>query len=124
MYNRERIPDLQKVVTQPYDKISPEMQARYYESSPYNSVRIVRGKTYSEDNPQNNVYTRAQDTYRQWCAESILKPVARPAFYAYTQRYAVPGSPSDVCTRKGFIGAGQLEEYANRVVFPHERTLM
>ena len=38
-----KIPDLGAVVTQPYDKISPEMQARYYDLSPYNLVRIIRG---------------------------------------------------------------------------------
>src|SRR5689334_8924082 len=34
-YNSTAI-DLQKVVTQPYDKISPEMRTRYYATSPYN----------------------------------------------------------------------------------------
>ena len=32
---------LEDVVTQPYDKITPEMQAKYYELSPYNLVRII-----------------------------------------------------------------------------------
>lgn len=122
MYNPQRIPDIQTVVTQPYDKISPQMQARYYELSPYNLVRIIRGQTSAEDNPQNNVYTRAQEYFNAWRAQEILQPVGRPAFYAYTQRYVAPGT-SEVRTRKGFIGAGQLEEYENRVVFRHERTL-
>jgi len=32
---------MEDVVTQPYDKITPEMQQRYYEASPYNLVRII-----------------------------------------------------------------------------------
>ena len=34
---------LDAVVTQPYDKISPAMQQAYYQSSPYNLVRIILG---------------------------------------------------------------------------------
>src|ERR1700734_1050736 len=35
---------MEAVVTQPYDKITPAMQQRYYESSPYNLVRVILGK--------------------------------------------------------------------------------
>ena len=45
-----------------------------------------------------------------------------PSFYAYTQEYAVPGT-SEPRTRRGFIGAGKLEEYSAGVVFRHEHTL-
>jgi uncharacterized protein (DUF1015 family) len=34
---------LNDVVTQPYDKITPAMQQAYYQSSPYNLVRIILG---------------------------------------------------------------------------------
>ena len=47
------------VVTQPYDKISPATQDRYYKASPYNLVRIILGKPEAGDNDQQNVYTRA-----------------------------------------------------------------
>jgi uncharacterized protein (DUF1015 family) len=58
-YNPSRIQQLEDVVTQPYDKISTEMQSRYYGSSPYNLVRVIRGQVYAEDNPASNVYLRA-----------------------------------------------------------------
>jgi len=38
-----------------------------------------------------------------------VKQDAAPAFYAYTQEFTVPGS-SARRTRRGFIGAGQLED--------------
>ncbi|MBI1748705.1 MAG: DUF1015 domain-containing protein [Acidobacteria bacterium] len=123
MYDPARVGDLQSVVTQPYDKITPAMQTRYYAASPYNLARIIRGKTYPDDSPGNNVYTRARQNFQQWCNESILRPAPRAAFYAYTQRYVVPGSPYAERVRYGFIGAGQLEPYSRRVIFPHERTL-
>jgi uncharacterized protein (DUF1015 family) len=34
----------QLAVTQPYDKITPAMQEKYYEASPYNLVRVILGK--------------------------------------------------------------------------------
>src|SRR5262249_32063316 len=46
------------------------------------------------------------------------------ALYAYFQQFNVPGdSEGPSLTRKGFIGAGKLEEYSNGVVFRHEQTL-
>ena len=48
-YNPQKVSDLAAVVTQPYDKISAEMQARYYDLSPHNLVCIIRGRTRPED---------------------------------------------------------------------------
>ncbi|HYR90241.1 MAG TPA: DUF1015 domain-containing protein [Terriglobia bacterium] len=114
---------LEKVVTQPYDKISKEMQDRYYALHPNNIIRIVLGKTGPEDSATNNVYTRAAAYLKEWRAEGILEQIPVPAFFAYFQRFAVPGT-TETRTRKGFVGLGRLEDYANKVVFPHERTLI
>ena len=40
---------LQDLVTQPYDKISPEMRQRYLQASPYNLVRIILGERQASD---------------------------------------------------------------------------
>ena len=37
-YDTKRVA-LKDVLTQPYDKISPEMQERYYAASPYNLIK-------------------------------------------------------------------------------------
>ncbi len=112
------------VVTQPYDKISPAMQDRYYAASPYNLVRIILGKAESEDNEQNNVYTRAVASLQHWRADHVLVRDAEPSIYVYTQTFKVPGDPAgSQLERRSFIAAGQLEEYANQVVFRHEQTL-
>ena len=39
--NKVRMED---VVTQPYDKITPEMQQAYYDRSKYNLIRVILGK--------------------------------------------------------------------------------
>ena len=119
-YNPARV-KLADVVTQPYDKITPEMQERYYAASPYNLVRIILGKREAGDNGQN-VYTRAAAAFSQWRSEGVFLPDPDPMVYAYAQEFAVPGCPDKRLERVGFIGLGQLEPYDAGVVFRHERT--
>src|SRR5215831_8992746 len=120
-YAPDKVP-LDKVVTQPYDKISAEMQERYYAAHPNNIVRIIFGKAEPSDSPENNVYTRAAAYVKQWRANGILQQLPEPALFIYFQKFTPPDQ-KETRTRKGFVALGQLEDYANKVVFPHERTL-
>jgi uncharacterized protein (DUF1015 family) len=120
-YAPSKVP-IDKVVTQPYDKISPSMQDRYYALHPNNIIRIILGKPETADTSSNNVYTRAAATLKQWRESGILEKVPEPVVIVYFQRFHIPGT-SEVRVRKGFVGTAQLEEYKNKVVFPHERTL-
>ena len=119
-YDTQRV-NMADVVTQPYDKISPEMQARYYAKSPYNLIRLVLGKREPTDTDQTNVYTRAAGTYQAWRNEGILREEAEPALYGYSQTYTVPGT-DETRERRGFIALGHLYDYADHVVFRHEQT--
>ena len=120
-YNPERAP-FDRVLTQPYDKISPAMQEKYYAADPHNLITIEKGRAYPGDTPQNNVYTRAGAALEDWIRNSIILQDPAPSFYVYTQEYTVPGT-EECRTRRGFIGAGRLEEYSAGVVFRHEHTL-
>src|SRR5207247_6638185 len=120
-YAPEKVP-IEKVVRQPYDKISREMQARYYAAHPNNIVRIVFGKTDPSDSPEDNVYTRAAACLKEWRSGGILQQLPEAALFVYFQGFQVPDQ-HEIRVRKGFVGLGQLEDYANKVVFPHERTL-
>jgi uncharacterized protein (DUF1015 family) len=122
-YNPALLPDLGSVVTQPYDKITPEMQTRYYALSPYNLVRIIRGRQRPEDNPQDNVYVRAARDFRAWTQNGTLISAPQPALFVYDQQYDVPGQPGTRKQRRGFIALCQLEDYAARVIHRHEETL-
>ena len=50
-YNSTAV-DVQKVVTQPYDKISPEMRDRYYAASPRNFVRLILRQAHRGQRPE------------------------------------------------------------------------
>jgi uncharacterized protein (DUF1015 family) len=122
-YNPAKIPDLSQVVTQPYDKITAEMQARYYDLSPYNLVRIIRGRRDPGDTPQDNVYARAARDFHAWIENHVLISEPGPALYPYYQKYEVPGQPGVRKQRRGFIGLCRVEDYSARVVYRHEETL-
>ncbi|MDE1154492.1 MAG: DUF1015 domain-containing protein [Acidobacteriaceae bacterium] len=119
-YDTNRV-NMADVVTQPYDKISPDMQEAYYAASPYNLIRVILGKKEASDNDLHNVYTRAAETLTAWRKEQILKEEAEPALYGYSQVYTVPGT-DEVRERRGFIGLGHLHDYADKVVYRHEQT--
>jgi uncharacterized protein (DUF1015 family) len=124
-YAPERIP-VQQVVTQPYDKITPAMQERYYQSSPYNLVRIILGKRLPGDGDTENVYTRAAASFQNWRQTGVLRRDPEPSIYRYSQTFRVPGGvlgDQGRAERRGFIGLGPIEEYSAGVVFRHEQTL-
>jgi uncharacterized protein (DUF1015 family) len=110
------------VVTQPYDKITPQSQERYYAASPYNLVRLILGKREPSDADQNNVYTRAAAFFGEWRRQGIFLQDAQPSIYVYSQTFTVPGTKSEV-ERRGFIALGRIEDYSSGVVFRHEQTL-
>src|SRR5215467_4982011 len=118
-YNPRRVP-LAHVVTQPYDKISPAMQERYYSASPYNLVRIILGKRNATDGADDNPYTRAAGAFRDWRREGIFRQDPEASLYRYTQTFPRPGSETQL-ERKGFIALGRLEDYSANVVFRHEQ---
>src|SRR6202789_3682720 len=126
--NKVRMED---VVTQPYDKITPEMQQAYYDRSKYNLVRVILGKKEPGDTdafapdagetPQHNVYTRAAESLVSWRKKGILREESEPALYGYSQTYVLPGT-TNIQERRGFIALGHLYDYADHVVYRHEQT--
>ena len=110
------------LLTQPYDKISPQMQKRYLSQSPYNLVRVILGQRRDSDTESDNVYTRAALHLEDWIREGILARDPAPGFYAYFQGFEVPDS-GERLTRKGFIGLGKVEDYSAGIVYRHEQTL-
>jgi uncharacterized protein (DUF1015 family) len=122
---------IEDVVTQPYDKITPEMQQAYYDRSKYNLIRVILGRKEPGDTDAfsplpdgvtaQNVYTRAAESLASWRRKNILREEAEPALYGYSQTYTVPGS-SETRERRGFIALGHLYDYAEQVVYRHEQT--
>lgn len=111
-----------ELVTQPYDKISPEMRARYLALNPHNLVRIILGERLPADDSNANVYTRAAGYLADWMARGILVRDQQPCLFAYFQDFCVPDT-GERLSRRGFIGLGPVEDYSAGVVHRHEQTL-
>ena len=113
---------LEDVLTQPYDKITPEMQAKYYERSPHNLVRIILGKAGETDTTSFNVYTRAAEYLHDWRSAGLLRQDSTPSIFIYSQTFTVPGI-RELTERRGLIALGRIHDYSDGVVFRHEQTL-
>src|SRR5579872_4624406 len=120
-YDPARV-DLSQVVTQPYDKITAEMQNRYYDADPHNLVRIILGKSQPADHLEENIYTRAARSYNDWRKQGVLLQDPQQSLYQYVQRFQPPGGGPEL-ERRGFIGLGKIEDYSAKVVHRHEQTL-
>lgn len=110
-YNEDKIADLNKVVTQPYDKIDKDMQVDYYEKSPYNIVRLILAR-------EEDRYQSAAENLENWIDDQILIRDEETGFYLYNQEYFVEDKKF---VRRGFIGLGTLE--SGEGVKEHETTM-
>lgn len=125
-YNPNKVDDLSKVVSQPYDRVRYGLQEQYYNLHPYNIVRIIKGQELEGDTPPGvpdgyNVYTRARDYFQTWLDAGYLLRDPRPAFYLYHQTFTLADGRE--LTRKAFVTALELAEFDKGIVLPHERTL-
>ena len=118
LYNKKLV-EIQKVVTPPYDVITPDEQEYYYSCHPQNIIRLILGKNQPEDSEKSNRYTRAATCYRQWIENNYLKIDDVPAFYMIETIFTV----QDIeYSRLGFIAQVGLEKFDTGVIKPHEKT--
>ncbi|WP_366921652.1 DUF1015 domain-containing protein [Metallumcola ferriviriculae] len=119
-YNPKMVAHLEEVTTPPYDVIGPEAQNRFYEQHPYNIIRLELGKTYPDDDTDNNRYTRASEIFKQWQRDGILVQDSTPSLYLYRQEFSINGNTYN---RTGFITGLKCVDYGRGEVLPHEETL-
>ncbi len=108
-YDSRLVPRLDDVVTQPYDKISPDMLRRYLRKDPRNIARVIKNTDYAD----------AARNLTNWIASGIMRRDGVPSFYPYRQVFEIQGQSH---ARLGFIGLISLDE-ADLAVRGHERVL-
>lgn len=112
--------DLSQVICPPYDVIDPKQQEQLYQTSPYNTVRLILGKQYPTDTAQENRYTRAQRDFEAWRKSGVLYADTTPTLYLIEHTFASEGR---VRSRLGFIALLELNDQTSRSVYRHEATL-
>ena len=130
--------DVGSCISPPYDVISPTQQRQLYEKSKYNIVRIIKGKTTSFDNDDNNQYTRAADYLKTWVEKGVLRQDSTESIYAYVQDFELDNPAQRLCRtvpdsqtaiqlkrrsfqRFSFIALARIEDLG-KAVRDHENT--
>lgn len=102
----------ENLITQPYDKIDPQLQRTYYEKSPYNYCRLILPL-------ELNKYEAARQRINQWLKNDILRKDECPVIFVSRQQFSLDGEKYE---RVGIIAALRLYNYKENMVFPHEIT--
>jgi uncharacterized protein (DUF1015 family) len=121
-FDPQAVGDLGRVVTPPYDVISPEMQVALAHRDPRNVVRLDLPADQPGDAPEAK-YRRAAQTFLSWRSDGSLRKDREASLYVYEIDYTVPGTELRRVQR-GFFARLRLEPYGEGSgVLPHERTL-
>jgi uncharacterized protein (DUF1015 family) len=105
------------VIAPPYDVVSAADVAALLGRSPYNIAHIE-----SVPGAGDERYAAAAEALRAWEASGVLRRDSAPCYYAYEQRFAVPGEARTV-TRRVFFARMRLSPREDGIVRPHEATL-
>jgi uncharacterized protein (DUF1015 family) len=109
---RYRVPDLAKVLTQPYDRIDEALQADYLKRSPHNAVRLILGAG-------DHWHGEADGLLKRWLAEGVLATEEKPCLYPYLQIYQTPYGQR---VRRGLVARVEINEYGQGKIRRHEHT--
>src|SRR3954451_20217455 len=90
-YRQEAVGDLRKVVSPPYDVISPQEQRTLLERDPRNVVRLDLPSDEPGDAPDDR-YRRAARTLASWRSDGTLHKDPRPSVYVHEQVYRARGT--------------------------------
>lgn len=121
-YGNKLTDELAKLITPPYDVISPAEQKAFYQSHPYNIIRLVLGNQFEDDNELNNKHTRAASTLMQWMQEGVLVRLAKPALVIYQMDFEQPDG--GIKRLDGIVAVVSVDDYGKGKVLPHEKTYL
>jgi uncharacterized protein (DUF1015 family) len=111
--------EFSRVLAPVYDVVAPEDRPLYWARDPHNALRLELTESVEEEAGTDYAETAAR--LAAWRASGVLVRDAEPALYVLRQSFTAPDGRA--LARTGFLGALRLEDYAKRVVRPHERTL-
>jgi uncharacterized protein (DUF1015 family) len=124
LYDPAAVGSISDVVAPPYDIIDAAGQKTLHDRHPQNIIRLELGLDEAGDTGENNRYTRAGATLREWLRTGALKRDAQPAIYYHTIEYAPPSSDARVPSKilRGFLATTKLEPLDSGHIYPHENT--
>ncbi|MTI80165.1 MAG: DUF1015 domain-containing protein [Firmicutes bacterium] len=119
-YNPIKANDLTSVTAPAYDTADSLDYEKYYHKHKYNIIRLDAGKEYPTDDSEDNKYSRAKLTLKDWLNNKVLIPEEKPVIYRHQQEYTVNGEKR---IRRGFTCRVKIEPIEKGTVLPHQQTL-
>lgn len=114
-FSPAQVEDLSRVLSPPYDVISPAEHRALLGQSPFNVVRVELPDGQGDDR-----YRQAAETLADWRARGVLTRDERACFYLHEVRFRLGGEER---ARRSLVGAVRLAPWEAKQVLPHERTM-
>src|SRR6266852_5858070 len=109
---------LERLVSPPYDVISPDEQAQLRELSPQNAVYVEL--PMDAPGEPGSRQRRAAEKLAEWRRDGVLRPDPRPAYYLSETLFTHAG---DTLRRRDLLAALVVEPWSTGAVLPHEHTM-
>jgi uncharacterized protein (DUF1015 family) len=110
--------ELERLVSPPYDIISPDEQAQLRALSPRNAV-YVELPVDAPDEPGSR-YRLAAEHLATWRRDALVKQDPRPAYYLSETQFTQSG---ETLQRRDVLAALGVEPWSSGAVLPHEHTM-
>lgn len=111
--------ELSNVIVPPYDVIAADERETYFTRDPHNAIRFELTRDVADEAGAD--YSDVGEALAAWRKSGVLIRDESPRYYVMRQRFTAPSG--SVLERIGFFAELGLEDYSQRVVRPHERTL-
>lgn len=113
-YNKNKVENISRVISPPYDVISSSLKKELYNSHTFNIINLIQPEGRTRDK-----YKRAGKILNSWIKDNILKPDSEKCFYIFEESFSYHGKTNKM---SGFIGLTKIEPYSNLHIIPHEKT--
>jgi len=111
-------PTLERLLSPPYDVISPDEQAQLRELSPHNAVYVeLPMDAPGEPGSRQRL---AAERLAEWRGAGVLRPDPRPAYYLSETQFTHAG---ETLRRRDLLAALVAEPWSTGAVLPHEHTM-
>ena len=114
IYNEDKIGNISKVISPPYDVISGELKTELYNLHPYNIINLILPEGSGTDK-----YIKAKKLLNDWIEKDVLRYDNDKCFYIIEESFKINNEIKKIL---GFIGLTRIEPYSKLNIIPHEKT--
>lgn len=115
-FDKDQVGDYSKVVTPPFDVITPDERRELYGRSPHNYARLI----LPDERKGLTKYEASASDLEAWIAAGVIQQDEEESYYLLEQRFtSLDGTQ---CIRRGFFAVTKIPEPGEETVLGHERT--